>query len=312
MKTGTLIRENIVFLTCDLIQKIRVNVNKFIRFNSTCSFFILCALFTGLMFSTDALADGTLYYSATDGSVRGLNMVTGTEEKCFTVFNGANPGAGRNIAYDPVTKLLWYTSTDGIAYSFNVDSLAAGPSLTVTHGADPGSGRHVFIDYKNRTLLIPITDGSVNMYNLSNQALAGTISSAFFLGANVAYFRHMASDPVRGTVWYAHTDGSFIEMNANTSTHTGRTISFAQQVGANPGAYRHFIVDPYRDLLIYSVTDGSLASIDLTTLTQASFIVSAAYFTGANPGAGRVITYDYKTLPVNSVLPSINLLLLAN
>ena len=66
MKTGTLIRENIVFLICDLIQKIRVNVNKFIRFNSICSFFILCALFTGLMFSTDALADGTLYYSRSE------------------------------------------------------------------------------------------------------------------------------------------------------------------------------------------------------------------------------------------------------
>ncbi len=237
---------------------------------------------------------GTLYYSRTDGAVAAINVETGDEVAVLSsaLFTGANPGAGRGIAFDPVTRLMWYSATDGQLHSVNVDTEEAGPDITGIGGANVGSDRHVFIDYARQQILTPITDGSIQIYNTSDQALVGEIPATFFTDGNVGILRHLASDIRNGNIWYAATDGSFREMDPDTLTETGRQISFGEQVGADPGAFRHFVVDADRDLLLYVVTDGSIASVDLTTLEAASFTVSSGAFSGADPGAGRTITYD--------------------
>ena len=70
---------------------------------------------------------GTLYYSRTDGAVAAINVETGDEVAVLSsaLFTGANPGAGRGIAFDPVTRLMWYSATDGQLHSVNVDTEAA-------------------------------------------------------------------------------------------------------------------------------------------------------------------------------------------
>lgn len=237
---------------------------------------------------------GILYYARTDGAVAAIDVTTSDEVSVLsaTAFAGANPGFGRGIAFDPVTRLMWYSATDGQIHSVNIDTEVAGPTIGSIPGAITGAGRHLFIDYAGRRLLTPITDGTVQMYDLADQQDAGSLPSALFAGGNVGGFRHFASDIRSGNLWYAVTDGSFQEIDLDTETATGRTISFGEQVGADPGAFRHFVIDPERDLLLYVVTDGSIASIDLTTLTRADFVISSGAFSGADPGAGRTITYD--------------------
>ena len=46
---------------------------------------------------------GTLYYARTDGAVAAINIETGDEVAVLSasLFTGANPGAGRVIAFDP-------------------------------------------------------------------------------------------------------------------------------------------------------------------------------------------------------------------
>lgn len=237
---------------------------------------------------------GILYYARTDGAVAGIDVVTSNEVSVLsaTVFAGANPGFGRGVAFDPITRLMWYSATDGQIHSVNIDTLVAGPTIANIPGATIGADRHVFIDYAGRRLLTPITDGTVQMYDLANQQDAGSLPSSLFAGGNVGGFRHFASDIRSGNIWYAVTDGSFQEIDLGAAAATGRTISFGEQVGADPGAFRHFVVDSVRDLLLYVVTDGSIASIDLTTLTRADFVILSGAFSGADPGAGRTITYD--------------------
>ena len=251
-----------------------------------------------------ARAQGILYWPRADGSVWGVDVGTTNVVKQISsaaFIQGANPGAGRNIAFDPVTRLMWYSSTDGLIYSVHVDSAIAGPSITSIPGANPGAGRHLFIDYKRRNLWTSQPDNSVLIYNLATQVAVGSIPGGFFIDGAVGGFRHFASDQRSGLVWYAATDGSFIEMNPDTTNRTGRVISFAQQTGANPGAFRHLVVDPLRDLLIYSVSDGSAASVNLTTLTAANLVLSSAVFVGGTAGAGRTMTYDIQPIYLNAI-----------
>jgi hypothetical protein len=260
-------------------------------------------LFALLLAAPLGFAQGVLYFPRADGSVWGVDVGTTNNIKQLsaTAFaQGANPGAGRNVAFDPVTRLLWYSATDGFIYSFHVDTLVAGPSITAIPGANPGAGRHIFIDYQRRNLWTSQPDGSVAIFSLATQASVGSVPIGFFLDGNVGGFRHFASDQRSGMVWYAATDGSFIEMNPDTITRTGRTISFAQQTGGNPGAGRHFVVDPLRDLLLYCVTDGSIASVNLTTLTAAPFTISSNPFIGSTAGAGRTITLDAQPISMSA------------
>lgn len=264
---------------------------------------LLVALF-GLLFQRyPASAQGILYFPRADGSVWGLDVGTTNNVKQLNAAafaQGANPGAGRNIAFDPVTRLMWYSATDGLIYSVHMDSLVAGPSITSIPGASPGSGRHIFIDYKRRNLWTSQLDGSVAIFSLFTQVSVGTISIGFFIDGNVGSLRHFASDQRSGLVWYATTDGRFLEMDPDTVTRTGRAIPFTQQTGANPGAGRHFVVDPLRDLLLYCVSDGSIASVNLTTLTAAAFTISSNPFIGSTTGSGRTITLDAQPIVLSS------------
>jgi len=255
----------------------------------------IAILFAGVV---PVRSQGVLYYSRTDSAVAAIDARTGVEVNVVgsAAFTGANPGAARNVAIDPVTRLLWYSATDDNFHSLHVDTLAAGPSITGIEGVSIGAARHVFIDYSRRRIIAPLTDSTVKFYNLSDQQPAGSIPSGFFTDGAVGGFRHFASDIRSGTLWYAATDGSFREMNPDTTNHTGRTIPFSVQTGSNPGAARHFVVDPVRDLLLYVVTDGSIASVNLTTLLAGTFTISSAAFSGANPGAGKNITFDIQPL----------------
>lgn len=265
-----------------------------------CSAMLLVAL---LQAPTFTAAQGILYFPRADGSVWGVdigttNIVKQLNASAFA--QGANTGAGRNIAFDPLTRLMWYSATDGFIYSVQVDSLIAGPSITTIPGANPGGSRHIFIDYKRRNLWTSQLDGSVAIFSLATQAGVGSIPIAFFTDGNVGGLRHFASDQRSGLVWYAATDGRFIEMDPETVTRTGRAIPFSEQTGANPGAGRHFVVDPLRDLLLYCVTDGSIASVNLTSLTAAAFTISSNPFIGSTTGSGRTITMDAQPIVLNS------------
>jgi len=238
----------------------------------------------------------TLYYSVTDGSVRGIDIETGSEIAVFpsTAFNGAIVGAAREIAVDPVNRLLWYSATDDAIYSFHLDTLVEGPSIPSGRisGAAVGGDRHLYIDYSRHHLLVTTTSGDIQRFDLETQADLDPIPATFFTDGNVGTFRHLASDIRNGNIWYAATDGSFREFNPDSMTLTGREISFGQQFGADPGAYRHFFIDPNQDRLLYAVTDGSLASVPLDTLTRGEIVLGPEVFIGANPGAGRIITFD--------------------
>jgi hypothetical protein len=239
-------------------------------------------------------SSATMYYSRTDGAVGAVDIDTETEAVAVpsNAFAGAIVGAAREIAFDPETRLLWYSATDNIIHSVNVDTLVAGGTISGVPGAAIGAERHLFIDYARRALLVPITDGSVEIYSLSTRQSVGSIPAALFLDGNVGAFRHFASDPTTGNLWYAATDGSFREIDPDTSSLTGRQVPFSEQTGGNPGAFRHFVVDTGRNLLLYMVTDDSVASVDLGTLDAAAFTLSSDVFVGASVGAGRIITYD--------------------
>lgn len=249
---------------------------------------------------------GILYYANTDGSAVALDM-QGNEVATILApsFTGGNPGAAREIAFDPDTRLMWYSATDGQLYSVNVDTLAAGPSIRNVPDASPGAGRHVFIDYLRNRVVTPLTNGSALRFRAGNQRQAGTYRSTVFPGANAGAFRHLTYDPRSGNYWYSVTDGSITEHNGATGKATGRKIRQPQLRGANPGAFRHLAVDPVRNILLYAVTDGSIAAVNLATLKKHPFTISAAAFRGANPGAARTITYDPQTGGTLSVAKSV-------
>ncbi|MDP1949850.1 MAG: hypothetical protein Q8K59_01890, partial [Nitrosomonas sp.] len=256
-------------------------------------FWVFCIVF---IVTSKSWALDVLYYSATDGTVRGIDITTGGEVASIpsTAFKGAIVGAAREITVDPVDRLLWYSATDNAIYSINLDTLSEGPSISsgkIT-GAIVGAARHLYIDYSRRHLLVTTTSGDIQRFDLATQADLSAIPATFFTDGNVGILRHLASDIRTGNIWYAATNGSFREFNPDSLTPTGREISFGEQVGANPGASRHFVIDPNRDLLLYSVTDGSLSSIPLSTLARGATILGSNIFVGANPGAGRIISYD--------------------
>jgi hypothetical protein len=255
--------------------------------------YVLCIL---LMICNKSWALDVLYYSVTDGSVKGADILTGNEAVSIpsTAFKGAIVGAAREIAVDPTNRLLWYTATDNAIYSVHLDTLNEGPSIPSGRisGAGVGGDRHLYIDYSRRHLLVTTTSGDIQRFNLETQADLSPIPATFFTDGNVGIFRHLASDIRTGNIWYAATDGSFREFNPDSLTLTGREISFGQQFGANPGAFRHFVIDPNRDLFLYTVTDGSLATVPLSTLTRGEILLGPEIFSGANPGAGRVISFD--------------------
>lgn len=256
-------------------------------------FFIFFLL---IFVNSKSWAADTVYYSVTDGSVKGVDLETGAEVAVIpsTTFKGAIVGAAREIAVDPVNRLLWYSATDDAIYSFHLDTLVEGPSIPSGRisGAAVGGDRHLYIDYSRRHLLVTTTSGDIQRFDLETQADINPIPATFFTDGNVGTFRHLASDVRTGNIWYAATNGSFREFNPDSLTLTGREISFGQQFGADPGAYRHFFIDPNRDRLLYAVTDGSLASVPLSTLTRGEIVLGPEVFTGANPGAGRIITLD--------------------
>ena len=257
---------------------------------------LLYAFFVLLIVSSKSWALDVLYYSVTDGSVRGADIQTGNEVASIpsSAFKGAIVGAAREIAVDPTTRLLWYTATDDAVHSVHLDTLNEGPSIASGRisGAGVGGDRHLYIDYSRRHLLVTTTSGDIQRFDLATQADLSPIPATFFTDGNVGIFRHLASDIRTGNIWYAATDGSFREFNPDSLTLTGRVISFGAQFGANPGAFRHFVIDPNRDLFLYAVTDGSLATVPLSTLTRGVTQLGSEVFSGANPGAGRVITYD--------------------
>ena len=239
---------------------------------------------------------GVLYYANTDGSAVALDM-QGNELATIQApaFKGGNPGAAREIALDPATRLMWYSRSDGPIDSVNIDTLAAGPQIRSIPDASVGAGRHVFIDYLRNRIVSPLTNGSVARFRMSNQKRAGTYRSPVFQGANPGAFRHMTFDPRMGHFWHAVTDGTIAEHQGQTGKATGRKIRQPQLRGANPGAFRHLAVDPLRNILLYAVTDGSVAAVNLANLKKHPFKIGANKFRGANPGGARTITYDPQT-----------------
>ena len=252
-----------------------------------------------------AALGGTLYYPRDDGFVAGVNADTGAEVATITdtAFVAPNVGSGREIAFDPVTRLMWYSASDGLIYSVNADTEVAGPSITSIPGGNVGANRHVFIDHSRRKLMTPLTDGSIQMYGLLDQQASGTIPATVFNDGYSGEFRHLASDERTGNVWYAATDGSFRELDPETASTTGKTILFSVQTGNNPGAFRHMVVDVGRDLLLYAVSDGSIASLDLTTLQAGTFSLAPSTFS-SEAGASRIITYDSPSAAV-AIVPGL-------
>lgn len=257
-------------------------------------FYFFCIL---LIVNSKSWATDILYYSATDSTVHGVNIQTGNEDVSSipaSAFNGASVGAGREMAIDPVNRLLWYTATDDAIYSVHLDNLNEGPSIASGRilGASVGGDRHLFIDYSRRHLLVTTTSGDIQRFDLETQDELSPIPATFFTDGNVGIFRHLASDIRNGNIWYAATNGAFREFNPDSLTLTGREVSFGEQFGADPGAFRHFVIDPNRDLLLYAVTDGSLATVPLSTLDRGEILLGPEVFAGANPGAGRIISLD--------------------
>lgn len=261
---------------------------------------ILCVFCILFMVNGKSWAADVLYYAVTDGSVRSVFISTEANENTLapiipsTSFQGGIIGAAREIAVDPVNRLLWYTATDDVIYSIHLDTLNEGPSIASDRisGAAVGGDRHLYIDYSRRHLLVTTTSGDIQRFDLETQADLDPIPATFFTDGNVGIFRHLASDVRTGNIWYAATNGSFREFNPDSLTLTGREISFGEQFGADPGASRHFVIDPNRDLFLYAVTDGSLATVPLSTLTRGEILRQPDVFAGANTGAGRIISYD--------------------
>ena len=256
-------------------------------------FYVFCILF---IVSGKSLAADVLYYSVSDGTVRGMDIPTGVEVASIpaATFRGAIVGNAREMAIDPINRLLWYSATDDAIYSFHLDTLVEGPAIASGRisGAGVGADRHLFIDYSRRHLLVTTTSGDIQRFDLETQDDLSPIPATFFTDGNVGIYRHLASDVRTGNIWYAATDGSFREFNPDSLTLTGREISFAAQYGADPGAFRHFVIDPNRDLFLYAVTDGSLATVPLSTLARGEILLGPNVFAGGDNGAGRIISFD--------------------
>lgn len=257
-----------------------------------------------------ARAQGILFYPRNDGSVTGVDVATSNLVKTIPPGSFIGPGgAQRNIALDPIARLLWYAAIDGKLYSLNVDTLATGPSLTNLPGTNPGAARLLFHDYARRTIWVPVDDGSVAIFQPPIQTPIATIPANVFSNDGVGALRHFASDERDGMMWYAGTNGAFFQLDPNTTNFTGRAVRFqaGAQVGDKPGANRCFVIDPLRNLLLYSVTNNSvnngyIASINLTSLTAGTYTNAASSFPNGYFGATRPLTYDIHGLALRPTL----------
>jgi hypothetical protein len=258
-----------------------------------------------------AHAQGILLYPRNDGSVAGIDVATSNLVTTIpnTAFVGANAGARRNLALDPIARLLWYAANDGLLYSVNLATLAPGPSLTNIAGANPGPARLLFHDYARGTVWVPLDDGSVAIYQPPAQAPIASLPANVFSNDGVGALRHFASDERDGTMWYAGTNGAFFQFDPATTNFTGRAIRFVAgaQLGDKPGAERFFVIDPLRNLLLYNVTNNSanngyLASVNLTTLLRGDYTNAAATFSNGYFGATRPLTYDIHGLALRPAL----------
>jgi hypothetical protein len=258
-----------------------------------------------------ARAQGLLLYPRNDGSVAGIDVATSNLVTTIphTAFVGANAGARRNLALDPIARLLWYAASDGRLYSVNLATLAPGPSLTNIAGTNPGPARLLFHDYARGSIWVPLDDGSVAIYQPPAQAPIAAIPANVFSNDGVGALRHFASDERDGTMWYAGTNGAFFQFDPATTNFTGRAIRFVAgaQLGDKPGAERFFVIDPLRNLLLYNVTNngannGYIESVNLTTLTKGNYTNAAATFSDGYFGATRPLTYDIHGLALRTTL----------
>lgn len=155
---------------------------------------LACSAFVAL----NATAQDTLYYSALDGSVVGTDIVTGRDRVRFrgSDFFGPFQAGGRQIAFDPVTRLLHYWAGDHTVRSLHVDTRAAG--LTLARNAIPGSfsplPRPLCIDSVARRLYVPRTDGAVEVFDIDRRIAIGRVPRSAFANSSATLFRRVAAD----------------------------------------------------------------------------------------------------------------------
>ncbi|MGE3857049.1 MAG: hypothetical protein AB7G21_08860 [Dehalococcoidia bacterium] len=189
------------------------------------------------------------------------------------------PGArlsSREVAFDPVRRLLWYSDSHSAIRSVFVDTGEAGPYLLgFADLSAPGCGltsdaRHMAIDLKHRRLVVPTLTGNVLFYSLDDVTMVGGLGVAFFGDVVYGGFRHFAVDPATGLAWYATATGDLVEADLVRGTRTGRIVPLARQDGGAPNAYRVMAIDAARRQLVYRTKDGRLAGFDLRTLAPVS------------------------------------------
>lgn len=273
---------------------------------------LLAALGTCLLLAPlSASAQGILLYPRNDGSVAGVDVATSNIVTVIPAgaFLGANAGAQRNLAIDPIARLLWYAASDGNLYSFHLETLAAGPSLTNLPGANPSAERRLYCDLARGRIWVPIDDGSVAIFQPPAQTPVATIPASVFSNDGVGALRSFASDERDGTMWYAGTNSAFFQFDPATTNFTGRTIPFTAgaQTGTKPGANRDFVIDPLRNLLLYNITNsgannGSIASVNLTTRLAGQFNLDTTVFSNGFAGATRPLAYDIHGLALTTTL----------
>ncbi len=186
--------------------------------------------------------------------------------------NAGEELSSREVAFDPVRRLLWYSDTHTAIRSLNIDSGEPGPFLLgFADLSAPGCGvtsdaRHVAVDLKHRQLIVPTLTGNVLFYDLDDMTMNGGLGVAFFGDVVFGGFRHFASDPVTGVAWYANARGDFVEADLISGTRTGRVIPRVRQDHGAPNAFRPMTIDPARRLLVYRTAEGGFAAFDLETL----------------------------------------------
>ncbi|MHC4109145.1 MAG: SCO family protein, partial [Planctomycetota bacterium] len=256
--------------------------------------------------ATTARGDGAFYLAFDDGAVAEVDSVTGEVRRMLlrpwseapspdpTARDGAL--GAREVAFDPVTRLLWYADTHEFIRSIHVDSGEPGPELTqFSDAALPGCGvanaaRHVSIDLARRRLIVPVLTGAVLFYDLETAKLVDAIGPAFF-GSDLVLggFRHFSADPATDSIWYATSRGDLVEMSTASRQRTGRIIRIEEQEDGARNAYREMVIEPTRRVLIYQTRTGRLASFDLLTLERIDFAGKGVLGSLENVGS---IAYD--------------------
>ena len=243
-----------------------------------------------------------LYYAASDGSVRSVNLYDQTEGPTVGLveFVGGNVGTARSIDVDSIQRLLYYAATDNTIRSIDLDTLTAGPWLpSETFGAAVGAGRGFAVHPVGWVVFWAGVSGKVGVALLGGAGAIPTmkilpveIPPDKFAGANPGAGRQMALDPLADLLYYAVSDGSIASVDLQSPTlDAGPSIPSPSLMGANPGANRRIAFDAQTKLLWYAVTDGRAASIDPVTLVSGPTLASTL-FAGANPGDWRHIAVE--------------------